>query len=165
MPLCGLFFIFLFNLYLTWQVSKEQILIYNDGLHRPNLDDAGPILRPMGLPITAGCDTACIVGIFRNASYCLRVLILIHNSICSSSQNAFFSILSHPRAYNCHMMTEMNYKGTVWLFLSASAFHTLLDVFDWEIGMFLWLSSGRYTKQSKATTTDEATGFSPVVSF
>jgi hypothetical protein len=28
-------------------------------LHQPNPDDAGPIVkRPMGLPITAGCDTA-----------------------------------------------------------------------------------------------------------
>ena len=44
--------------YLTRQ---EQILIYNDGLPRPNLnpDNDGPIVhRPMGLPITAGCDTA-----------------------------------------------------------------------------------------------------------
>ena len=35
--------------------------IYNDGLHWPNLDVAGPIVsRPMGLPITAGWDTAWI---------------------------------------------------------------------------------------------------------
>ena len=41
------------------QRGKEQILIYNAGLHRPNPDEAGPIVhRPMGLPITAGCDTA-----------------------------------------------------------------------------------------------------------
>jgi hypothetical protein len=48
------------NLYLTKQVSSEQIIIY-DGLPRPNRDDAGPIVRrPMGLPITARCDTAWI---------------------------------------------------------------------------------------------------------
>ena len=47
--------------YLTRQVSHEQILTYNDSLPRPNPDDAGPIVRrPMGLPITAGCDTAWI---------------------------------------------------------------------------------------------------------
>ena len=40
------------NLYLARQVSYEQILIYNDGLHRPNPDVVGPIVRhPMGLPI------------------------------------------------------------------------------------------------------------------
>ena len=34
-------------------------VIYNDGLHRPNTDDAGPIVCcRMGLPITAECDTA-----------------------------------------------------------------------------------------------------------
>jgi hypothetical protein len=35
--------------------------MYNDGLPQlnPNLDDAEPIVRrPMGLPITADCDTA-----------------------------------------------------------------------------------------------------------
>ena len=38
---------------------KNKILIYNDGLHQPNLDDAGTIVRrALGLPITAGCDTA-----------------------------------------------------------------------------------------------------------
>ena len=42
-------------IYLTRQVSYEQILIYNDGLHRPNPDDAGPIVPR---PITAGFDTA-----------------------------------------------------------------------------------------------------------
>jgi hypothetical protein len=36
---------------------KEQILIYNDGP-----DNAGPIVCcPVGLPITAGCDTAWIL--------------------------------------------------------------------------------------------------------
>ena len=41
------------------QFSQEQILIYNDGLHRPNPNAAGPIVhRPMGLLNTAGCDTA-----------------------------------------------------------------------------------------------------------
>ena len=46
------------NSYLQW---LQQILIYNDCLHRPNPDDAGPIVhRPMGLPITPGCDTAWI---------------------------------------------------------------------------------------------------------
>ena len=37
------------------------MFIYFDGLLRPNPnpDDTGPIVRrPMGLPITAGCDTA-----------------------------------------------------------------------------------------------------------
>ena len=51
---------FFFYLYLTRQVSWEQILTYNDGLPQPNLNpiDAGPIVRcPMRLPITAGCDT------------------------------------------------------------------------------------------------------------
>ena len=49
----------IFNLYLTRQVCKEYILIYNDGLPQPNPDNAGPIVcRPMGLPITARCDTA-----------------------------------------------------------------------------------------------------------
>ena len=46
---------------LTRQVSQEQILIYNVGLPQPspNPYDAGPIVRrPMGLPITASCDTA-----------------------------------------------------------------------------------------------------------
>jgi hypothetical protein len=53
-----IFKFFTFNLYLTRQVRLEQILVYNDGLLRPNPDDAGPIVRrPMGLPITAGCDT------------------------------------------------------------------------------------------------------------
>jgi hypothetical protein len=43
------------NLYLT------KIPIDNDGLHRPNPDDAWPIVHwPMGLAITAGCDTAWI---------------------------------------------------------------------------------------------------------
>jgi hypothetical protein len=43
----------LYLLYLTRQV--------NDGLPRPNPDDAGPIMcRSMGLPITSGCDTAWI---------------------------------------------------------------------------------------------------------
>ena len=52
---------FVFFFYLTRQVSSEQILIYNDGLPRPNPDDAGPIVRrPMGLPITAGYDAAWI---------------------------------------------------------------------------------------------------------
>ena len=54
------FFLFV-NLYLTRQVSYELILIYNDGLPQPNPnpDDTGPIVcRPMGLPISAGCDTA-----------------------------------------------------------------------------------------------------------
>ena len=49
------------NLYLSRQVSLEQILIYNDGLPRPNPnpDDVVPIVRRlMGLPITASCDTA-----------------------------------------------------------------------------------------------------------
>ena len=47
--------------YITRQVHKEQILIYNDGLQRPNPDDVGPIVRRhVGLPITAGCDTAWI---------------------------------------------------------------------------------------------------------
>jgi hypothetical protein len=55
--------IYLFcNLYLTRQVSYEQILIYNDNLPRPNPDDTGPIVRrPIGLPITAGCDAAWIL--------------------------------------------------------------------------------------------------------
>jgi hypothetical protein len=49
---------FFFYLYLTRQDSYEQILIYNDSLHQPNLDDTGPIVHhPMGLPITAGCDS------------------------------------------------------------------------------------------------------------
>jgi hypothetical protein len=43
---------------------KSFVLIYNHGLHRPNLDDAGPIVRPagtsMGHPITADCDTSWI---------------------------------------------------------------------------------------------------------
>jgi hypothetical protein len=48
-----------YSLYLTRQVGSEQILIYNDDLHRPNPDNVGPIVRrPMGLPITDGCDTA-----------------------------------------------------------------------------------------------------------
>jgi hypothetical protein len=47
--------------YLTRQVSSEQILIYNDGLPRPNPDDAGPIVRrPMVLPVMARCFTAWI---------------------------------------------------------------------------------------------------------
>ena len=42
---------YLFFVPLTRQVSQEQILIFNDGLPRPNPDDAGPIVcRPMGLP-------------------------------------------------------------------------------------------------------------------
>jgi hypothetical protein len=54
-------YMFLFNLSLTRQVSSEQILIYNDGLHETNPDDAGPIERcPMGLSITASCDTTWI---------------------------------------------------------------------------------------------------------
>ena len=41
------------------QVSWEQVLLYNDGLPRQNPDHAGTIVRrPMGLPITAGCNTA-----------------------------------------------------------------------------------------------------------
>ena len=39
----------------------EQILIYNDSIpqQKPDPDDAGPIVRrPIGLPMTAGCDTA-----------------------------------------------------------------------------------------------------------
>jgi hypothetical protein len=35
------------------------MIIYNDGLSQSNPKEAGPIVhRPMGLPITAGCDTA-----------------------------------------------------------------------------------------------------------
>ena len=35
--------------------------IYNDGLTRQNPDDTEPIVRrPMGLPITAGCNTGRI---------------------------------------------------------------------------------------------------------
>ena len=49
----------LYLLYLTREVSEEQILIYNDSPHRPNPDDAGPIVRrPMGLPTMASYDTA-----------------------------------------------------------------------------------------------------------
>ena len=41
-----------FYLYLTRQVNIEQILIYNDGLHRPTPEDSGPVVRrPMELPI------------------------------------------------------------------------------------------------------------------
>jgi hypothetical protein len=63
MTLCNqdIIFYFICNLYLTRQVSQEQILIYNDGLPWPNLDSAGPVVhRPMGLPITARCDAAWI---------------------------------------------------------------------------------------------------------
>jgi hypothetical protein len=37
---------FKLNLYLTRRASYEQIIIYNDGLHRPNPnpDSAGPIV-------------------------------------------------------------------------------------------------------------------------
>ena len=55
----GAIFVYNTNLYLTWQVSLEQIILYNNGLHRPNPDDSGSIVRrPVGYPITAGCETA-----------------------------------------------------------------------------------------------------------
>ena len=82
---------FLFNLDLTRQVSK-QIIIYNDGLLRPNPDDAGPIVRcPMELPITAGCDTAWIrTRYYSDASctemQCLRPL--RHSGAYSFKQKA-----------------------------------------------------------------------------
>ena len=51
--------LFLFFIYLIGPVSYEQILIYNDGLPRPNPNNTGQIVhRPMGLLITAGCDIA-----------------------------------------------------------------------------------------------------------
>ena len=48
--------------YLTFNEASQlrtNYYIYNEGLPWPNPNDAGPIVRhPMGLPITAGCDTA-----------------------------------------------------------------------------------------------------------
>ena len=45
------------NSYVNKVLTDKAILIYNDGLSRPNPDDAGPVVRrPMGLPIMAGCD-------------------------------------------------------------------------------------------------------------
>ena len=54
---------YLLNLFLTLKSIKDKFLPYNDGLPRPNPfsnpNATGPIVRrPMGLPITSGCDTA-----------------------------------------------------------------------------------------------------------
>ncbi|CDQ56939.1 unnamed protein product [Oncorhynchus mykiss] len=48
----------------------KQIRIYNDCLHRPNPDDARPIVRrPMGLTMKAGCDTAWIQTTVSNPNF------------------------------------------------------------------------------------------------
>ena len=51
-----------------------------DGLPKPNPDDAGPIVRrPMGLPIMAGCDTACLFKVNLNSQ--------IHNTLHSKRES------------------------------------------------------------------------------
>jgi hypothetical protein len=56
------------------------IIIYNDGLPRPDPNNAGPIVRrPMGLSITADCETAwnqtrVYSDSFSTEMQCLRLL-------------------------------------------------------------------------------------------
>ena len=92
-------------IYLTRQVSSEQILIYNDGLP---LTNAGPIVRhPTGLPITAGCDKTWIrTRDCSDESYaemqCLRLLrhsyTLTYSTFCCYSLNSKWIqlIFAHP---------------------------------------------------------------------
>ena len=71
---------FLFVFIQPGKAVKNKFLFTMTAYPGPNLDDAGPIVhRPMGLPITAGCDTAWNQTMVYNdasitAMQCLRPL-------------------------------------------------------------------------------------------
>jgi hypothetical protein len=63
------FFFGILSFYLTRQVSEEQILIYNDNLHRPNPDNTGPDLKQGVCSDTSSTEMQCLRPLHHLGAY------------------------------------------------------------------------------------------------